>query len=82
MQAPRQVELIFSEPPTQVIWTDSPITISDGTLSFETTEAGTYSFEAINIQGCVTKGQVVVNADTLSPDVSALISGKLIVRIL
>ncbi|MBK8850682.1 MAG: hypothetical protein IPN73_11060 [Saprospiraceae bacterium] len=74
---PGRVELIFSEPPTQVIWTDSPITISDGTLSFETTEAGTYSFEAINIQGCVTKGQVVVNADTLSPDVSALISGEI-----
>jgi len=74
---PGRVELIFSDPPTQVIWTDAPILISDGTLSFQTNEAGIYSFEATNSEGCVTKGQVVVKADTLRPDISALISGEL-----
>jgi gliding motility-associated-like protein len=74
---PGMVELIFSEPPTQVIWTHSPIPIAEGTQSFQTNVAGIYSFELTNIQGCVTKGQLVVLADTVRPDISTLITKEL-----
>lgn len=74
---PGSVELVFSDPPAQLIWNASPIPLADGTSAFQTTTAGIYGFEATSLQGCITRGQVIVPADTIKPDVSDLTSGRL-----